>query len=182
MKYSIPILIKQINVGENSKFIFFWGHQPNKNGSIGASCFSQWWISPFIVSGITYTSSEHWMMAKKAELFANDKIVQEILLAKTPAEAKKLGRLVTGFIPEVWENNKFDIVKEGTLHKFSQNKDLKGFLLTTGRRIIVEASPLDPIWGIGLPKDHKDAEKPENWKGENLLGFALMEVRDELTK
>ena len=87
---------------------------------------------------------------------------------------------MSGFNQEIWNQNKFKIVKEGTLHKFSQNEDLKTFLLATGNRIIVEASPVDPIWGIGLPKDHKDAERPENWRGENLLGFALMEVRDDL--
>jgi ribA/ribD-fused uncharacterized protein len=73
-------------------------------------------------------------------------------------------------------------VVEGNLHKFSQDENLKEFLLNTNERILVEASPMDKIWGIGLAADHPNIENPILWKGENLLGFALMEVRDELRK
>jgi len=174
MKYNID------NIAPESKFLFFWGHQPSKDGTITKTCFSQWWLSSFKVDGVTYKTAEHWMMANKAELFNDDKILAKILQAKSPAEAKKLGREVKNYNDVIWLENRYEIVKEGNHHKFSQNPDLKTFLLNTNDRVIVEASPVDPIWGIGMASDHKDALNPEKWKGLNLLGFALMEVRDEL--
>jgi len=91
-----------------------------------------------------------------------------------------LGRQVKNYDDKLWLANRYEIVKQGNYHKFSQNKDLKTFLINTKDRVLVEASPVDPIWGIGMATDHKDVSNPEKWKGLNLLGFALMEVRDEL--
>ena len=177
MKYNIEKLTTE---KQENKYLFFWGHQPNKDGSISKTCFSQWWLSSFDVDGITYKTAEHWMMAKKALLFNDKEIFEKIIQTKSPAEAKKLGREVKNYVDTVWLANRFEIVKEGNLHKFSQNKDLKEFLLNTNERILVEASPVDPIWGIGMAADHKEVNNPEKWQGLNLLGFALMEVRDEL--
>ena len=101
--------------------------------------------------------------------------------SRTPAEAKKWGRKVKNFDPAIWDENKYDIVLQGSIHKFSSNLFLKEYLMNTNSRILVEASPVDPIWGIGLAKDHRDCRNPEAWRGENLLGFALMEVRDILS-
>ena len=120
------------------------------------------------------------MMAEKARLFNNDDIRQRIIAARHPDEAKKLGRQVRGFDPQVWDEQKYELVKTGNHQKFSQNPPLKNYLLTTGDRVLVEASPVDAIWGIGLAADHADAQAPARWQGENLLGFALMEVRDQL--
>lgn len=178
--YNKEWLIEKYQKKEKIKFLFFWGHQPSKDGSIIASCFSQWWVAPFEVNGIKYPTAEHWMMFKKAELFDDHEIMQKVMLAKSPAEAKKLGRLVNNFDPDVWNNKKFEIVSDGNYHKFFQHDPLKDFLLQTGGRVLVEASPVDPIWGIGLAADDSKAENPLLWKGENLLGFALMEVRDRL--
>jgi ribA/ribD-fused uncharacterized protein len=180
MKYHLQWLIEKFEAGERLKYLFFWGHQPRKDGSIGDGCFSQWWQSAFEVDGITYATAEHWMMAQKARLFGDDEILAQILQAKTPAEAKKLGRAVRNFDPQSWNDHKYEYVKTGNWHKFSQHADLKAYLLTTGDRVIVEASPMDRIWGIGMAKTNPDVENPTKWKGENLLGFALMEVRDEL--
>lgn len=180
MKYSTEKLIANESAGNRNKFLFFWGHQPSKDGSITKTCFSQWWLGAFTVEGITYPTAEHWMMAKKAILFEDDKVLEKILQAKSPAEAKKLGRQVKNYQDEVWVTNRYEIVKEGNSHKFSQNEALKDFLLNTADRVLVEASPVDSVWGIGMAADHKDIENPEKWKGLNLLGFALMEVRDEL--
>lgn len=163
-----------------NKYVFFWGHQPSKDGTITKTCFSQWWISPFVVEGITYKTAEHWMMAKKAELFNDQEVLEKIIQANSPAEAKKLGREVRNYVDSLWLKNRFEIVKQGNFHKFSQNPDLKEFLINTKERILVEASPVDSIWGIGMATDHKDNNNPEKWRGLNLLGFALMEVRDEL--
>jgi len=174
MKYTIE------NITPENKFLFFWGHQPNKDGSISNTCFSQWWLSSFEVDNVTYKTAEHWMMAKKAELFKDVKILEKILQAKSPAEAKKFGREVKNYNETLWLAARFDIVKEGNYHKFSQHPELKTFLLNTNDRVIVEASPVDAIWGIGMAGDHKDVLNPAKWKGLNLLDFALMEVRDEL--
>ena len=174
MKYTIE------NIAAESKFLFFWGHQPNEDGSISKTCFSQWWLSSFEVDNVTYKTAEHWMMAKKAELFKDHAVLEKILQAKSPAEAKKLGRQVMNYHENLWLAARFEIVKEGNHHKFSQNPELKTFLLNTKNRILVEASPVDAIWGIGMAGDHKDVMNPEKWRGLNLLGFALMEVRDEL--
>lgn len=170
------------NIGVPIKYLFFWGHQPSRNGDITKSCFSQWWESEFIVDGINYKTAEHYMMAEKAKLFNNDLIRKKIIVCKSPAEAKKLGRQVEGFKPDVWEAHRFEIVKNGNYHKFSQNKELLDFLLQTNNRVLVEASPVDPIWGIGLAENHKNALNPKEWRGLNLLGFALMEVRDKLKR
>lgn len=178
--YNLGWLLDKIDKKESVKYIHFWGHQPNKDGSVSASCFSQWWHEGFTVDSIHYYTAEHWMMAKKAELFKDKKILEEILLAKSPAEVKQLGRQVKDFDAEVWEQKCFDIVCEGNYHKFSQNNHLKEFLLNTKDRVIVEASPLDRVWGIGMEKNNENAEKPQLWRGKNLLGFALMEVRDKL--
>ncbi len=180
MKYNKQNLIKAINQGENFKYISFWGHQPSKEGTITKTCFSQWWLSSFVVDEIEYKTAEHWMMAEKARLFEDEEILAKIILAKSPAEAKKLGRQVKGFDVEIWQEKCFEIVVRGNFYKFSQNEDLKNFLLNTNERVIVEASPVDPIWGIGLAVDNPNTENPEQWKGTNLLGFALMEVRDLL--
>ena len=174
MKYNID------TIAPESKFLFFWGHQPSKDGTITKTCFSQWWLSSFKVNEVTYKTAEHWMMAKKAELFNDQEILEKIIKCNSPAEAKKLGRKVRNYDDKIWLENRFEIVKEGNYHKFSQNSDLKTFLLNTNDRVIVEASPVDPIWGIGMAGDHKDVLNPEKWKGLNLLGFALMQVRDEL--
>lgn len=177
MRYSLENLIAQNN---ENKYLFFWGHQPSKDGIITKTCFSQWWESSFKVDNVTYKTAEHWMMAKKAELFEDDEILEKIIQASSPAEAKKLGREVKNYVDSVWLENRYEIVTQGNFHKFSQNSDLKEFLLNTKDRILAEASPVDAIWGIGMASDHKDIHNPEKWQGLNLLGFALMEVRDEL--
>ena len=180
MHYSIDWITNKFDEGDPVKYLFFWGHRPSKDGQISKSCFSQWWEGEFTVEGIVYRSAEHWMMAEKARQFKDEEVLQKILTAQSPAEAKKLGRAVRNFIPQEWNANKYEIVKQGNLHKFSQDEALKSLLLNTGKRVLVEASPYDRIWGIGMSARDEGIENPHNWRGENLLGFALMEVRDEL--
>lgn len=182
MKYNLDWLINRYNQEEKIKYLFFWGHQPRKDGSIGETCLSQWWEDSFEVEGTSYLTAEHWMMAEKARLFKDEEILNKILSAQSPGEAKALGRQVNNFQPELWDMVKYEIVKKGNFYKFKQNQALQTFLLNTQDRVIVEASPVDPIWGIGLVKDDPNATHPDKWKGLNLLGFALMEVRLELSK
>ena len=120
------------------------------------------------------------MMAGKARLFGDEEVFQEIMAAEKPNKYKKLGRKIQGFEQPLWDAHKYEIVVEGNKAKFSQNPDLKEFLLSTGDAIIVEASPYDKIWGIGMDKEQALKGTVTQWQGENLLGCALMDVRDWL--
>jgi len=180
--YSINWLKEKIEAEENLKFIFFWGHANKYNEEVGKFCFSQWYESPFIVESVLYTTSEHWMMAQKAKLFNDQKIFKKIISSDKPGEVKELGRQVVGFNETKWNENRFEIVKQGNIHKFTQNPKLEEYLLKTENRILVEASPVDTIWGIGLTQDSKDINNVNAWRGLNLLGFALMEARDFILK
>jgi ribA/ribD-fused uncharacterized protein len=164
-----------------AKYLFFWGHQPTRDGSISKTCFSQWFEASFVIDGNHYSTAEHYMMAEKARLFGDEEIRSAILKSVHPKQAKDYGRKVRNFDPLLWEQQRLPIVVAGNLAKFQQNPALQSFLLGTGDRILVEASPVDKIWGIGLAADHPNATKPEKWPGLNLLGIALMEVRFQLS-
>ncbi len=170
-----------MNEGFSPKYLFFWGHTGPAGEVVGKFVFSQWFPSPFTVNGILYKTAEHWMMAQKALLFDDQDAFQKIIACNKPAEAKALGRTVRNYDDVRWNEKKFSIVVQGNIHKFAQNKDLGAYLIGTGDRVIVEASPVDPVWGIGLAQDNPKAMHPDTWKGENLLGFALMEARDFLS-
>lgn len=179
----VSTLCDAIENGLQPKWVLFWGHKPAADGSVSKSCFSQWWEgTPFEVDGVSYVTAEHFMMAEKARLFQDDDMEREILASRHPGEAKKLGRKVRAFDAETWNRERFEIVVRGNLGKFGQHEELREFLLGTGDRVLVEASPRDRIWGIGLSAKNADAERPENWRGLNLLGFALMEVRHRLAR
>ena len=120
------------------------------------------------------------MMAHKALLFGDKNTFDKIISCHKPGEAKELGRQVLGYDDQTWNNKKFDIVKLGNIHKFNQNPDFAKYLLQTDNRILVEASPVDTIWGIGLSADSKDIDNIYAWRGQNLLGFILMATRDFL--
>jgi ribA/ribD-fused uncharacterized protein len=167
--------------GLEPRFLFFWGHQAPRDGNVNKSCFSQWYEAPFVAGGAAYRTAEHFMMAEKARLFGDEAIRQAVLKSRTPGEAKKLGRQIAGFDEGTWLRERFQVVVAANLEKFAQNVALRDFLVQTGERVLVEASPVDSIWGIGLAADHADAARPDQWPGLNLLGFALMEVRARLS-
>ncbi|MCB9302241.1 MAG: NADAR family protein [Lewinellaceae bacterium] len=178
-KYSKPkYTVESFRADE--EFLFFWGHQGNKNGIITKSCLSQWWPCNFEKDGVIYSSAEQWMMAEKARAFLDKKMLELILSTSDPKEAKRLGRMVSNFNEDVWSLKSYSIVVEGNFLKFSQNPELSEYLISTEKKILVEASPYDNIWGIGMKKGDKGINNPKNWNGKNLLGFALMEVRDAL--
>ncbi|MCC2545685.1 NADAR family protein [Hymenobacter sp. BT175] len=168
-----------VAAGHPFKYLYFWGHTA-KSATVGKECFSQWYPASFTLDGHAYPTTEHYMMAEKARLFQDEAARAAILAARHPNDAKSLGRRIQGFDETTWVTARFAIVVRGNQAKFSQHPALQTFLLTTGSRVLVEASPVDSIWGIGLTQDHADAASPLTWRGLNLLGFALMEVRDQL--
>ncbi|MGC5699490.1 NADAR family protein [Pseudomonas sp. NFXW11] len=175
-------LLEQIKRGLKPDYLMFWGHQPTRDGRISASCFSQWFDTGFEIDGIHYPTAEHYMMAGKALLFDDQQTHARIIKAVAPADVKQLGREVRGFDDARWSEERMAIVVRGNLAKFSQHQALGEYLLSTRDQVLVEASPVDRIWGIGLAADDVKAEQPEKWRGLNLLGYALMEVRDRLHK
>lgn len=184
MKSSLPTnkeaLVAAVNSGTKFEYFFFWGHRKSADGVITKSCFSQWYEAAFQVDGELFRTSEHYMMVHKARLFSDNDTATAMLAASTPDEAKSLGRKVSGFLDEVWLQHREEIVFAGNVAKFTHNHKLRTFLLGTGTTVLVEASPVDPIWGIGLAKEDPLAIDPPAWPGLNLLGFALMKTRDHL--
>lgn len=173
-------LVAAVLAGEEPGWLLFWGHRPPKGGGVGPGCLSQWWPARFVVDGTAYRSAEHWMMARKARLFGDKDMAEQIVAAPNPSEAKKLGRQVRGFDEPMWNRERFELVVQGNMAKFGQHSDLRAYLLATGRSVLVEASPTDRVWGVGLGASNELATDPQRWRGENLLGFALMEARSRL--
>ena len=145
-------------------------------------CLSNWYLSDFTINGITYNCSEQWMMAEKARLFKDNDILEIILKSKSPGEQKRLGRKVRNFNPKVWNQYKKALVKKGIKEKFKQNTAIMEDLLSTGNQTLVEGNAKDTIWGVGLDWKDKNIYDPAKWRGKNLLGEILMEVRAELKK
>ena len=166
---------------KSDKYVFFWRSN---------SPFSNWHASPFRATiqrnngldQFTFNSAEQWMMYQKAKLF-NDVVMAEKILAETdPRKIKALGHDVMGFIQHDWDDNKERLVYQGLKLKFQQNKDCMKALMATGDKILVEASPYDSIWGIGLGAEDPRVLDENTWQGQNLLGKALTRLRDEFKK
>lgn len=134
-------LVEVARQSERIKYLMFWGHRSTRSGGIGAGCLSQWWPADFSVDGVVYRTAEHFMMAGKARLFGDEETAAEIVAAGHPKQAKDFGRRVRGFDEETWAAARFDLVVHGNLAKFGQHADLREFLLGTGERVLVEASP-----------------------------------------
>lgn len=166
--------------GQRVKYLRFWGHQPQRDGSIGQSCLSQWWPATFEVDGLSFATAEHYMMWRKAMLFEDTETAAQVLTVRHPGEAKSLGRKVRDFDEARWDAHRYEVVVVGNTAKFGQHEELRSYLIGTGDRVLVEASPVDRVWGIGLAADDPRAEDPAGWRGLNLLGFALMDTREVL--
>ena len=177
--YNVEALKAAIRHGWRAEFLFFWGHTP-KDTRIGKHVLSQWWPAAFSIDHHRYSTAEHYMMAQKAKLFGDNTAFTAILNSQNPSEAKALGRKVKGFNEQLWTDQRLDIAVRGNTAKFQQNAELRDWLLGTETQVLVEASPTDRIWGIGLAADDKRAQDPLTWRGLNLLGFALMKVRAAL--
>jgi ribA/ribD-fused uncharacterized protein len=152
------------------KYVFF-----------GSGIYSQWHMVPMTIDGVEYNCAEQYMMHQKALLFGDKEIADEVMKVTHPKDHKALGRRVKGYDEAIWKRACLSIVYTGNMAKFSQNEDLKQELLDTGNKVLVEASPVDFIWGIELGENNPKAEDPAEWRGTNLLGFTLMLVRNELS-
>jgi ribA/ribD-fused uncharacterized protein len=153
------------------QFTYFWK---------AASPYSQWHLANFTVNGITFNCCEQFMMYEKSILFEDKEVAEKILEANDPAEHKKLGRQVKNFNSDIWESHCRDIVYKGNYAKFTQNQHLLKKLLSTAGTTLVEASPYDKIWGIGLDQNHPHAKIRSKWRGENRLGEILTKLREDL--
>ncbi|MBN8614047.1 MAG: NADAR family protein [Deltaproteobacteria bacterium] len=179
---NVQALAARVEAGERFTYVFFWKHTSDGHAPVGPWVLSNWLPSPFVVDGVTYATNEHWMMAEKARLFGDDAMRAEILAATDPATVQKLGRRVARFDAATWERARFDIVVRGCVEKLTQYPSLGAYVAGTGDSVLVEASPVDRVWGIGLAASEARAEDPRQWQGLNLLGFALMEARARLAR
>lgn len=180
MKCSRTSIYKYINICKetenNNGYIFFWGLK-NKY-----SFLSNFYYAPFVVDGLQFRWSEQYFMYQKALLFLGEDIQEKILEATSPQECKKLGRTKSPiFDDEVWNEKRQDAMYRAVLEKFRQNPRLKNALLETGDAVLVESSPKDKIWGIGLSEKTARQISPQEWPGQNLLGQILMKVRQDLS-
>lgn len=149
--------------------VYFWG-----------SIFSNWYDVQFEHNNQIFYNSEQAYMYEKAIFFRDFAIADKIYECDSPKEAKALGRQVKNFDSKKWDMESYDIMVDIIFEKFNQNPSLKEILLSTGNKTIVEASPFDKIWGVGLHWDDNRILNEKNWKGKNLLGKALMEVRQKI--
>lgn len=155
-------------------FVLFW--KPTQvNGYLG-----NWFDAPFDLNGIHFPTSEHYMMYEKAMLMGDDITANDIVHATDPKIVKALGREVNPWNETLWINNRCRIMFEACMAKFRAHPDIRASLIATGNTILVEASPLDKIWGIGMGANNPDAKVPIKWRGLNLLGRVLMKVRQDL--
>lgn len=166
---------------DTSNMIPFFGHRSNP-GEITKSVFSQWYKSDFVVDGVRYTSCEQYMMAEKARVFGDNGMWAKIMSTDSPKVIKQYGRQIKGFDSVIWDKVKLHIVRNGNYAKFTQNENLRNFILSTGDAVLVEASPYDRIWGVGISANDSGIYNTKYWRGSNLLGFSLMQVRDEIRR
>lgn len=179
-RHDLSWLHTQVQSGARPRYLHFWGHSESPQSDLGKACLSQWYAAPFVIDGRRFATSEQYMMFRKARLFNDDETAERILNAPTPAAVKALGREVRGFQESLWQAQRVAIVVDGNYAKFCQSTRLADFLRSTQHLVLVEASPVDAIWGIGLSAEDPRANDPRAWRGLNLLGFALMDVRTRL--
>ena len=158
-----------------NNFIGFY-HEYDEYG-----CFSNWYHAEFDYAGVHFKNSEQFMMYHKLLMFGKYHMAETVMKTDNPAECKKIaGQKFPEFVPEIWEKTCYTIVKRGVKAKFSQNEDILKTLLETGTSLLAECSPYDEKWGIGIDISDPARLDTKMWKGRNLLGGILMEVREEL--
>lgn len=138
--------------------------------------FSNWHPSEFSIAGIKFNCVEQYMMFAKAKFFKDEETALKIMKSSNPGEQKALGRTVKNFSAPRWNAIARHTVFVGCNNKFKNNPDLLKELEKTKGTLLVEASPIDCIWGVGLPIG-PDVYDRSKWKGTNWLGEVLTDVR-----
>lgn len=179
MKYTKESIIVRYNAGEDLSILAFSEYTPDQD-KITKNCLNQWFDCRFELFNTEYHTAEQYMMAQKASLFHDYGTLHKIMAADNPRDYKALGQEVQKVDAARWDQEKYRIVLMGNLAKFSQNPELFHFLNSTGDSVLVSGSPDDAIWGVQLSAEDPRIQNPNEWHGENLLGFTLMEVRDIL--
>ena len=159
--------------------IGFFGHT-NTTGKVNQTCFSNFYPAQFVYKGYNFPTSEHALMASKAMVFWDTVRFQMIVKSDTPSSAKQYGRKVEGYTDSIWAACRYQIMTDILIEKFTQNDLMCEYLLSTGEEILVETSPYDKVWGIGMGQENRAWVDQKLWKGQNLLGFALMDTRRAL--
>ena len=167
---------------DGANLVYFWKPKPKVANVVDAACCCQWWYSRIEFEGVTFVTAEHAMMYGKAKMFGDQQAMDAILEERLPHVAKSIGRQVRNFNNRKWEDESYALVKAINKAKFTQDPRLKKWLLSLPENtVIVETSPYDRIWGIGLAEDEPvDLKQLKNWQGQNKLGFAITEVLQEL--
>ena len=173
---AFSVSLDECKAAMNSGSVCFWRPQ-QQHGYLG-----NWWASPCELEGQRLATSEHGMMFLKAKLFGDEETAQRLVQSTDPKDAKNLGRLVSGFDEATWKANRCEIMYRACMSKFTLDEELRQKLLDTGERCLIEASPYDRIWGIGMEKKDPRCRNVSQWRGENLLGRVLMAVRRDLKK
>jgi ribA/ribD-fused uncharacterized protein len=163
------LVVGVVAVIKTDKHVFFWGSE-----------FSNFYQLGFTWRGIYFNCAEQAMMWSKADTFGDEETKKEILIYSEPKMHKKLGRQVKNFDDTIWASVRFELALEFLYCKYNQNPSLKKLLIDTYPRKMVEASPYDKVWGIGLSEYDQLMHDESNWKGENLLGKALDLVREKI--
>lgn len=176
-RFDLTSLQVRCRTGEAFSILPFFGHTVTAGKKPGKQVFSQFYETEFTVNGTRYRWAEQFMMAGKARLFGDLAVLEQILRAVTPADCKALGRKVSPYLEEEWAKCRFDLVTCGNVAKFGQSEELRSILDATGNAVLVEAAPRDKVWGIGMAAANPDVNNPLKWRGQNLLGFALMRTR-----
>ena len=180
MTYSNDWLTARLAAGQTFDYVYFWGHRPHP-ARITKSCLSQWFAAGFTHGDVYFPTAEHWMMYQKAQVAGDAAAAAAVLAEPSARRVKAIGRRVRNYDDRLWTARKYAVVVEGSVKKFTADPALREYLLGTGDAVLVEASPYDNQWGIGMDEaEAKQLGDPARWRGTNLLGWALMEARDRI--
>lgn len=174
---SVQDLVDLVEGGGGAPCLLFWGHRRERDGSMGTGCLAAGWPAPFELHGVRFATVEHHLAWAKARLAGEPEMMDAALRASHPGVARSVG-LDVPLAREVWQEQRWEIAVAAHAAKFEQNPAEGAYLDATAPQVLVGTDPADTVWGIGLLATDPAVHDPRTWRGQNLLGFTLMEVRD----